>query len=241
MKLMQIPKVVRQGRQVRESTELLPQASGPTRGTAGRSWLWRPLRMTVIGESTAAGSGASMHEEAFAGRLAHYLVEETGRAVDWHVVGENGATINRTQEFQLPSVGTEIRDVCVLLTGVNDVINRTRASYWREDLSAVVDTLALRCELVVVAGLPDFTKFPALPSELGDYLASRANALDTEARRICGAREGVLWTDTVDAMKDASSEFFAHDGFHPGPVGYDMWARAVAREIVPELVPARAW
>jgi len=124
-----LPIVAVQGMRVRAATEVLPPAAGPTSGTAGEDTSQPPLRVAVLGESTAAGCGADTNDNAFPGRLAGELATRTGRSVEWQVVGQYGATARRIRYRLLPELGGEKLNVAVLLAGVNDVLTRrTRRS-----------------------------------------------------------------------------------------------------------------
>ncbi len=208
--------------------EVLPEAGGPTTGfttsTAGP-----PVRLLVVGESTAAGVGAATHEEAFTGALARALEERHGRQVRWTVHGENGARIRRLRHHVLPNLDVEA-DIAVLLVGVNDVIGRTPVPQWREDLAAVLDELTGQAELVVVTGIPGFETFPSLPRALAGYLDECGRALDDVARELCAERASTVWIESP-ALDPAEGDAFARDGFHPSPVGYERWARLVDERI----------
>lgn len=223
-----LPIVALQGRWVRSRIELLPEAPGPTDGIMGDSD-GSPLRLVVVGESTAAGCGADSHEEAFAGAFARALWRRRGRPVAWKVLGRHGATIRRVRHRMITELSGRA-DVAVLLIGVNDVLARTPLPRWRDDLAAVLDVLAARAERVVVAGIPPFESFPSLPRLLGQYLAERGRLLDGGARDVCAAWPGVAWVG-MDDLGQAEAGFFARDGFHPSPAGYGQWAEATAQRL----------
>jgi len=223
-----LPVVAVQGMWVRTRTEELPPAGGPTSGAVGEAAESPapPVRIAVLGESTAAGCGVDSHGDGFAGALARELVERSRRPVVWEVVGRHGATARRIRHRLLPQVGTDL-DIAVLLAGANDVLSRRTPEAWAEDLAAIVDGLAGRAEQVAVAGLPPFGAFPSLPATLGRYLAGRAAALDAASRQVCAGRPQVTWIGAADVLTPGP-EFFARDGFHPSAVGYGHWARMVA-------------
>lgn len=223
-----LPIVAIQGRWARSRIEVLPEAGGPTSGSTGDA-VGTPLRLVVIGESTAAGCGASTHEEALSGALARALSERHDRSVQWTVHGRHGATIRRVRYRMIPELGAGV-DVAVLLIGANDVLKRTPIDQWREELAAVVESLATVAERVVVAGIPPFAAFPSLPRLLRAYLAERGRALDDAAQDVCAHREGVSWIGSVD-LGDAGPDFFARDGFHPSSVGYQHWAAGLDRRL----------
>lgn len=223
-----LPVIAAQGLWVRRRVEVLPEASGPTTGTT--AGIGAPMRLVVVGESTAAGCGAATHDEAFTGAFARALAERRDRPVTWSVHGRHGATIRRVRHRMLPELVADA-DVAVLLIGVNDVVNRTPTEQWRDDLAAVVDQLTARACLVVIAGIPPFEAFPSLPRALRRYLDGRGRVLDQVAREVCATRSSVQWIGSRDLVP-VGAEFFARDGFHPSPAGYRRWAHALNDRLV---------
>ncbi|MFI0352551.1 SGNH/GDSL hydrolase family protein [Actinomadura sp. 9N407] len=220
-----LPIIAVQGLWVRSSTERLPPAGGPTKGTTGDA-SGPPVRIAVLGESTAAGCGVDSHDHGFSGCLARELATRTRRSVEWEVAGQNSVTARQIHQRLLPMVGRDL-DVAVLLAGVNDVLARRAPGQWGDDLAAIVDGLADRAEQVVVAGIPPFEAFPSLPGALGRFLAQRAGVLDEVSRQVCAGRPRVSWIGSADIMP-IGPDFFARDRFHPSASGYRLWGRSVA-------------
>jgi lysophospholipase L1-like esterase len=234
-----IPAAAVQGVRLRRRLERLPEAAGPTSGTAGGGDR-TPVRLAVIGESTAAGCGAPTHEDAFAGALARSLAERCARPIAWTVHGCNGATSRDVRYRLLPRLAGPV-DVAVLMIGVNDVKGLRPLRRWHDDLSAILDALTHRSGEVAVTGIPPFDVFPSMPRALGRLLAGRAHTLDTVARRLCADRPGARWVGSRGLIP-VEPESFARDGFHPSPRGYRLWAQAVSDRLTsgPPPVPRRA-
>ncbi|MEV7415234.1 SGNH/GDSL hydrolase family protein [Streptomyces sp. NPDC089919] len=221
-----LPLIAVQGLWVRATTEVLPPADGPGTGTVAPEAAGTPMRIAVLGESTAAGCGVATHEEGFPGSLARALAVEHGCPVTWDVVGQHGATGRRVRHKLLPQLG-EGYDVAVLLAGSNDVLARREPAEWAEDLTAIVDDLANRAGHVVVVGIPPFESFPSLPAPLNRYCAERAAAVDAASREVCAERPWATWVNSTGVMS-ITGDFFARDRFHPSSYGYGQWARVVA-------------
>ncbi|HZM75699.1 MAG TPA: SGNH/GDSL hydrolase family protein [Candidatus Limnocylindrales bacterium] len=221
-----LPLAVAQGIWVRRTAEVLPVASGPTTGAVGDG---SPLRLGIVGESSAAGCGVDTHEEGFPGCLAREVAARTGRRVRWEVAGEHAATARHIRDSLLPRLETDL-DVAVLLAGVNDVLWLHAPGRWERDLDAILDDLGRRAKRVAVIGIPAFDAFPSLPKALGRYLTWRASILDRVSRAVCAARPRTTWISTT-AILPVRPDFFARDGFHPSATGYRRWARAVAEQL----------
>jgi GDSL-like Lipase/Acylhydrolase family len=177
-----LPIVAAQGMWMRSTIKLVSPAAGPTSGTAGDPSR-PPVRIAVVGESTAAGCGVDTHDHGFPGWLARELAARARRPVSWEVVGQFGATARRIRYRLLPRLSEHL-NVAVLLAGGNDVLTRRTPDQWGDDLAAIVEDLADRAEQVAVTGVPPFAAFPSLPSTLGRYLAQRASALDAVSQAV---------------------------------------------------------
>lgn len=230
MNRLLLPLVALQGLWVRSTFTLAEPVDDRVAGTIGAGG-GTALRVAVVGESTAAGSGVDSHDDGFAGALAGVLADRTGRPVDWEVAAQFGATARRVRHRLLPRL-TGDYDVAVVLSGANDVLGRRPPADWGADLAAIVDGLAARARSVVVAGVPPFGVFPGLPRTLRRYLGERAGVLDAVARDVCASRPRVTWT-TIGADVPPSPDFFCADRFHPSAAGYRLWATAVADAIPP--------
>jgi len=223
-----VPIAAVQGRWMRSTIKLASPAAGPTSGTVGDPSR-PPVRIAVVGESTAAGCGVDTHDHGFPGWLARELAARTRRPVTWEVVGQFGATARRIRYRLLPRLGENL-NVAVLLAGANDVLTRRTPGQWRDDLAAIVGDLTGRAEQVAVAGVPPFAAFPSLPTTLGRYLAQRAGALDAVSQQVCAKQPRATWISSTDILP-IGPDFFAQDCFHPSAAGYRRWAQAVAEHL----------
>jgi lysophospholipase L1-like esterase len=207
----------------------LPAAAGPERGvTEGDGPL---LRLCLLGESTAAGVGATKHDEGLAGSLARAISARTHRGVDWSVAARSGVTAKTALEQlapQLPPADTGGRaDLIAVFLGVNDLIRLTPARTWQRDIAALIETIRHRCGPVPVlfAGVPPVHLFPAMPRALAPLLARRVATLDAGLSTV-GAALGAHHAPTLDLPDDKA--LFAPDGFHPAPALYALWAQQLA-------------
>lgn len=223
-----LPVVALQGRRVRRTTPRLPQVGGPSTGIAAGAR--PPLRVLVLGESTAAGVGSETHEEGLAGQFARAVAARAGRAVRWRAVGRVGATARCARERLVPGLPAEPVDLLVVALGINDVLRQRAPRAWAADLERLVDAVRERVGPVpvVLAGVPPAGRFPALPQPLRALLGLRAAALDREAARLARRLPGVVH---VPAELPAGEHFFAADRFHPSPAGYRVWAEALAEPV----------
>jgi lysophospholipase L1-like esterase len=208
------PIVLAQGRRLRTSIPRLAPAE-PRRGGSRAS---DAVRLLVLGDSSAVGTGVEQMMDALAGQVARRLTEP----VAWRVVGQNGLTSGQVLEQQLGEAVAEPADVIVLLVGWNDALQMRSASAFGADLAALLDALYAHnptARLVVVAS-PRFGDFAVYPQPLRAVLGAHVAGLTRVARRIT-REHGAMFVPGFDGLDLAS------DRFHPNRAGYEKLAEAV--------------
>ena len=204
----------------------LPEAAGPRSGSVG-GVAEDALTLLVVGESTAVGVGVDTHEEGIAAVLARRVHEVCAEPVRWSVVGRNGARLRANDRRRLPRISGEF-DCAVVVLGVNDTLGLTSPRRWRAEMETLLATLRQGLAeggLLVLAGVPQLHRFPALPRPLRTVMGLHGRALDAVLAQL--ARENV---DVVHVPTPAmtSRADLAADGFHPSAVGYRRWGELLA-------------
>lgn len=237
--LVLLPALAVEGRRVRRDTPRLPEAAGPREGVVPGAD--PPLRLLVLGESTAAGVGAGDHGAALGGQVSRALSAATGRAVAWRVLGRNGATAHATRRDLLEPASEVAADVAVIALGVNDTLRFHAPARWTRDLAALVEAVRGRCGAVpvVLSAVPPVGRFPALPQPLRGVLGLRARLLDRAAARFAAAGERVVHVPMPPVEGVEADGFFCEDRFHPSPRGYALWGAALGRAAATLLLPSR--
>ncbi len=207
-----------QGRRLQRSTPRLK----PATPRSGGSHAPGALRLLVLGDSTAVGTGVEQMADAVAGQLARRLPE----SVAWRAVGENGVTAAQVHERRLAEAVIDPADVAVVLVGWNDALQLRSAAEFRENLGAVLDALRTRNPDVrlVVVGPPAFSDFASLPQPLRFALGSHARGLARVSARLA-AEHGAIPVPGFDGVNVSS------DRFHPDATGYALIADAIAAEL----------
>jgi HAD superfamily phosphoserine phosphatase-like hydrolase len=220
----------------------LPEADGPDRGEVPGAD--PPLRLAILGDSSAAGVGAPTHGEALAGRFATELARLTGRGVWWRVLARTGATVRDVARGLVPRLTDPTQswapDAVVVVAGVNDLTRLRPGPAWRRDVAGLVAAIRLRLggrPTVLLAGLPPIHRFPALPWTVRWPLGAHARWLDHQLARLAG-EEPDCHHLPVRRLPVEPTRFFAADRFHPSPVGYRVWSQALASQAAALLAPA---
>ena len=225
-----------QGRRVIATTPKLPEAYGPATGAVPGAG--PPLRIAVVGESTAAGVGAERHAEALPGSLAAEVLMRTGRAAAWSVHARTGYTAAKVRRRLLDGLAEAAPDVAVVAIGVNDLLASRPLARFERDVAGLVTgirTAAGADVPVVLSGMPPMSRLPALPQPLRGILGRRGRAMDRRLARVARRLPAVRHL-AFDLPPD-SGRFFGADGFHPGPAGYRLWAEQCAPHVL-DLAPS---
>lgn len=224
---LQAPVVLRQARRVRRSTPHLPEAELPWRGervgAAGSSAEAEPLRLLVLGDSTAAGVGVATQADGLPGRLAAYLGARLERPVTWRAVGRNGATTRDILASFVDDAFSEPHDLLFLTIGANDALTLRSAGAYARDLRRILHLARAHQPdaLVLVASMPSFGQFDLLPEPLRTSLLRHALNLERAGRAVVAGDTHWRMSSQPPPYVDG---FFADDAFHPGVVGYREWA-----------------
>ena len=186
------------------------------------------LRVLWLGDSTAAGVGASSIEATLPRLVAQRLAGRLGRRVAVTGLAISGARVADVVEDQVESVAGARPDVVVISIGSNDVTHLTSARSFRRSYAAVLDRLPEQAR-VVMLGVPDMGAPPRLAQPLRALTGVRGGTLDAVVRSLASER-GAGYVDiageTGPAFRRHPGRYFAADRYHPDDDGYRLWADA---------------
>ncbi|HWG27194.1 SGNH/GDSL hydrolase family protein [Actinospica sp.] len=201
----------------------------------------RPLRLAMLGDSTAAGYGVERPEQTPGALLAGSLVAHTGRPVLFRSEARVGACSEELagQVDRLLEDGPEhAPQLAAVIIGANDVTHRMPPREAARQLGEAVSRLrAVGCE-VVVGTCPDLGTIRPVQLPLR-WLArrwSRQLAL-LQGHAVTGAGGSSVPVGTLLGPEFAArAELFGPDRFHPSAEGYQTAVSA----LLPSLASA-AW
>ncbi|MBA2317093.1 MAG: SGNH/GDSL hydrolase family protein [Euzebyales bacterium] len=214
----------------RIDTHVVPDGDGEGSGSAAQQQP-APLRMVVLGDSTAAGVGSPTLDTSLPVLIAQRVADQLGRPVAVTGLGSSGAVTRDVVEHQVPAVADLAPDVVVAVVGSNDVTHGTPPWRLRDDVADLRAAVGDATDApLVLAGIPLFGSADALGQPLRWVVDAYASVL-RDVQRAAAAANGVPF---VEIARDASPRFrgvpeaMSSDGFHPAPVGYGFWADAIA-------------
>lgn len=225
--------------QARLARRIIPRAEQPPPRSDGRYGIQhtgQPLRLAVLGDSTAAGLGVDRPRDTPAALLACGLAERLRRPVlvrNVAVCGAESAGLVPQQELAC----AWRPDVAVILIGGNDITHRVRTQTAVAHLAGAVRALRATGADVVVSTCPDLGTIRPIQPPLR-WMARRWSRQLAAAQTIAVVEAGgttVSMADLVGPSFYASpSRMFSADRFHPSADGY----AAAAAAILPSLVAA---
>ena len=216
-----MPFLYLQGQYVRRKIGRLPDAGGEK---AGRfAVVGEEVNLLVLGESTAAGVGASTDETGLAGQFARFLGEKLGTSVRWQVVGKSGITVKRTIEELVPLVPEEKFDYILLALCGNEVLSLRSPRAFRRDMRRLIAILKERHPQATffITNSPAVHLSPVLPFPIKDILSQLSAMHDANAREFTAQMPQVFYFHRPSSVPE---DFFA-DGIHPSEKGYTVWSK----------------
>ena len=221
--LLCAPVLLGQAFSVRRKVQQLPEAAGDRVGRVGEG---APLRLLIIGDSSAAGVGVTTQDEALLGQVVSRLA--TDQNVAFQLLAQTGA---KTKDaFGWLDDLDETFDVAVVALGANDVTKGTALRAFLTQQQSLWQRLKndFGVGQVLVTAMPPIDRFPALPQPMRLVLGQRAKVFSNALAPQIQDAEGV---ELLNFTGDFDADDMAVDGFHPGPPVYAAWADATAARI----------
>ena len=204
-----------------------------------------PLRIAVLGDSSAAGYGLVDEAETPAAVLARGLSAWARRPVDVvcvAVVGALSSDLNAQAALVLP----RRPELAYVMIGANDVTHRVRPAAAVRALAEAVRTLVDEGCPVVVGTCPDLGTIRPIAQPLR-YLAQRRSRNLAAAQTIAVVEAGgrtVSLGNILGPRFAREHDLFSEDRFHPSARGYaaaievSLPSAAAALGLVTETGPA---
>jgi lysophospholipase L1-like esterase len=207
-------------------------------GSTGAS----PLRLTLLGDSTALGVGVDRVADTVGGQIAALLAEAPqARRVELSNVAVSGSrSSDLGTQVARALVGTR-PDVAVILIGGNDVTRLGRTADAAGHLGTAVRRLRGAGVAVIVGTCPDLGAAWAFAPPLRQLVGWRGRLLaraQAEATKSTGGIAVDLARQTGTVFR-ADAGTYCHDGYHPSADGYRVWAQALLPAVMEAAGVAR--
>ncbi len=223
------PVYIWQGLGVRRRTTRMLPAQGPVmHEVAGTE---PAIALLVLGDSSAASVGIEKSEYGLAAQLAQLISQRTGRTVRWRAAGFDSATSGQIRDHVLPNLSADPWTHIVLAIGTNDTKNFHSVPRFKKEFGGLLYALRAKWPEARVVWSPvlEFTRAPAMPTQLGKILEIRATAMNRMGERLCLER-GAVPAPRLPITNPEQG--FASDGFHASEAGYRAWAEHLIDQVL---------
>jgi len=210
----------------------------PADGTYGAGF-GEARRILMLGDSTAAGVGASRSEETIGAIVATGVAALTGHPVELRNAARSGATSPQL----LGQLEHGLRDmpdpeVAIIMIGANDVKDRLDRAASVRALSETVTRLVSQGTEVVVGTCPDLGTVRPIPQPLRALVQRWSRDL-AAAQTVAVVEAGGRTVSTGDLLgptfRESPTQMFSEDGLHPSSAGYARAAAALLPSVVDAL------
>ncbi|MDT9685991.1 SGNH/GDSL hydrolase family protein [Streptomyces sp. TRM76323] len=201
-------------------------------GLYGRGFDGVPLRLALLGDSTAAGQGVRRAGQTPGALLAAGLAQVAERSVELRNVALPGARSDDLERQVALLLGPSgwVPDACVIMIGANDVTHRMPPTQSVRYLSEAVRRLRAAGVEVVVGTCPDLGTIEPVYQPLR-WLARRLSRQLAAAQTIVVVEHGGRTVSLGDLLGPEFAanprEMFGADNYHPSAEGYATAAMAV--------------
>jgi lysophospholipase L1-like esterase len=232
------PLLVAQALHTRARVPRLPEAAGAREGVHGRGA--KRLHLLIVGDSSAAGVGVVVQDDALAGQLVPRLAQRCAVQLHWTLLAKTGLTTAQTHAM-LCAAALPPTDLAIVVTGVNDVVDQVASSQATRARERIANLLRNRAGVqhIVYCPLPPVHQFPALPQPLRWMAGADALRHNRALREWVAVRRAAAGDVSTLRLDDVllSRDNMAHDGFHPGAPVYRAVATALTHHVANAVWP----
>ena len=190
----------------------------------------QPIRLLLIGDSSAAGVGVDDINNSLGGHLVKYLAQRSQRPVNIRIAGCNSATSGEIRDYVLPNIEFTDFTHILLNIGTNDAKNFHTARRFDREFGTLLYAINTRFPAanLIWSGIFDMSKISGLPSPLNFILGIRSREFMRLGKILCHERLAQVPQGNWQPAK----ENFSVDGFHASNKGYHEWAALVGAHIL---------
>ncbi len=193
------------------------------------------LTVTVLGDSTAIGAGASTPRQTFPSQVIRDSLLPKYGTINYINRGVSGSRAVDIVNYQLEAAVKDQPGLVLISIGTNDVTNLIEPDKYSASLKTVLDRLTGETPArIVLLGIPAVKTAPLLVFPYPQFL-------DIFTKRLIEAENRLLSTyppsrilpvelyDSTGPSFSGHPELFAADGYHPNDQGYAVWAKEVEK------------
>lgn len=184
--------------------------------------------LLIIGESTAAGVGASSPNTTF----AHYAFNQLEKKYDVYNLGKSGLKAENLKKLLAhgqPDIPMEIQ-TAVILIGANDCFKFTPPGKFNKHIKEFVLLLSMvkGTKKIIIAPVPFVHQFPSLPKSVRFFLGWHRILLTNELENL---KNKIPEMEFENIKVKYPIEGYSEDGIHPSDLGYEKLAFVISKKV----------
>ena len=186
------------------------------------------MKILVLGDSTAVGTGVDDPKKSTAGRLSERYPE-----AEVNNISQNGLKTRELLE-RLDALDTKKHYSLILIQiGANDIIRFTSMKEVEKDIDAILAQLSKQSDKVVILHSGDVGEAPFFPLFMRPIYSHRSYEMRNLYRRLSSAY-GAHYVDLIgsavgESMKKDPKTYYAEDLLHLSNEGYGLWFEEIEK------------
>lgn len=216
---------------VRKSAELIRVATPYSRAKPVLATPGTPMRILVLGDSTAVGTGATKNSNTTAGRLGSLYPD--AEVVN---ISQNGLKIAGLLE-KMNAIGKdEYFDIILIQIGANDIIRFTDTDDIDTGIAEVLKRTEQMGTIVLVLHGGDIGESRFFPWYIRPFMSQRSNAV-REIYKKHAVTYHANYIDLIDASISEALQvdpnlYYASDLLHLNDEGYGLWFDEIRKKLI---------
>lgn len=188
------------------------------------------MKVLVLGDSTAVGTGATDSVETTAGRLGQLYPQAEIRNL-----AENGLQV-KDLLVQLDSLDTDDHFSLILIqVGANDIIRLTPMVEVEKDVDQILGRITQIADKVVILHSGNVGEAPFFPLYVRPLFSNRSLQM-REIYKNLNQKHGSEYVDLIDSsvgetFKQDPKKYYARDFLHLSGEGYGLWFQEIAKKL----------
>lgn len=188
------------------------------------------VRMVVLGDSLAYGTGATSPKNGYAYRV-FAEIQKTHAGSTYANLAVPGATSVDVLRYQVPKMNAQNPSIVLVTVGANDAFVYRDVAKFAKDYRRLLDAIRAAAPIakIVVTGMPNASEISQVPEFARVMVATMCavqNQVIVDESAAVDARVVDLYDLTSRMKKSDRVRFLSTDHLHPSDAGYAEIAKA---------------
>lgn len=180
------------------------------------------MRILILGDSTAVGTGSERSDLSIAGRLSALYPE-----ANIQNLAVNGLRLEGLLEILESHKFVERNSLIVVQIGANDIIRLTPMKDVERDIRKILEKLSSQTENLIFLHSGDIGETKIFPVYLRPFLTKRSFEMKDIYKK-AASDTGAKYVDLIDSpsralLRDYPTMYYSEDFLHLNAAGYGLW------------------